>query len=397
MGKPTAGNGLMLSDCSTGPLNGKSLHRNPALLTVHPGKDDSVPLDRDLRLDLCRGLALWCVFLDHIPKNVFSWLTLRHYGFSDATEVFMFVSGVTCALSYSSVRRRDGWATVLAHTLLRSWEIYAAFLILTIALAIVAYSSGSNRLADEANVKILLQEPGAALAHAAILMYRPVNTDVLPTFVLFHLSFAPALWGISKFPGASLLISAFLYALVQLYGWNLPQWPVNLWYFNPFAWQLLVVLGAWWAIRGYRMFWAENRVVARRRTCDSVPRLWSCDHIELADRAIGGRGSQLYCAVDLSDRQAGSGPAAAPAFSGNCRRRGEVRAAELARTCQGRPEGRNSLRRAFARNLLCSCRALPVGEFVSHRSVRQHCGAVSDERRRDRGARSVCDMPGLDR
>ncbi|MHC2225750.1 hypothetical protein ACVL91_003947 [Bradyrhizobium elkanii] len=158
MGKPTAGNGLMLSDCSTGPLNGKSLHRNPALLTVHPGKDDSVPLDRDLRLDLCRGLALWCVFLDHIPKNVFSWLTLRHYGFSDATEVFMFVSGVTCALSYSSVRRRDGWATVLAHTLLRSWEIYAAFLILTIALAIVAYSSGSNRLADEANVKILLSK-----------------------------------------------------------------------------------------------------------------------------------------------------------------------------------------------------------------------------------------------
>lgn len=254
MGKPTAGNGLMLSDCSTGRLNGKNLHRNPALLTVHPGKDDSVPLDRDLRLDLCRGLALWCVFLDHIPNNVFSWLTLRHYGFSDATEVFMFVSGVTCALSYSSVRRRDGWATAFAHTLLRSWEIYAAFLILTIALAIVAYSSGSNRLADEANVKILLQEPGAALAHAAILMYRPVNTDVLPTFVLFHLSFAPALWGILKFPGASLLISAFLYALVQLYGWNLPQWPVNLWYFNPFAWQLLVVLGAWWAIRGYRMF-----------------------------------------------------------------------------------------------------------------------------------------------
>ncbi|MGY2922835.1 hypothetical protein ACVWYP_008465 [Bradyrhizobium sp. USDA 3262] len=397
MGKPTAGNGLMLSDCSTGPLNGKSLHRNPALLTVHPGKDDSVPLDRDLRLDLCRGLALWCVFLDHIPKNVFSWLTLRHYGFSDATEVFMFVSGVTCALSYSSVRRRDGWATVLAHTLLRSWEIYAAFLILTIALAIVAYSSGSNRLADEANVKILLQEPGAALAHAAILMYRPVNTDVLPTFVLFHLSFAPALWGISKFPGASLLISAFLYALVQLYGWNLPQWPVNLWYFNPFAWQLLVVLGAWWAIRGYRMFgrkiasWPVVALAIAYLGFGLVITLsWQ---IEPLAAAVPSYIARLIYPIDKPDLD----PPAAPAFSGNCRRRGEVRAAELARTCQGRPEGRNSLRRAFARNLLCSCRALPVGEFVSHRSVRQHCGAVSDERRRDRGARSVCDMPGLDR
>ncbi|WP_338822059.1 OpgC domain-containing protein [Bradyrhizobium septentrionale] len=245
----------MLSDCSTGRLNGGNVHRSAAPLTVHPGKDDSVPLDRDLRLDLCRGLALWCIFLDHIPNNVFSWLTLRHYGFSDATEVFMFVSGVTCTLSYSGVRRRDGWASVFAHILLRGWEIYAAFLILTVALAVVVYSSGSDQLADQANVKILLQEPGAALAHAAILMYRPVNTDVLPTFVLLHLSFAPALWGVLKFPNASLLTSAFIYALVQCFGWNLPEWPINQWYFNPFAWQFLVVLGAWWAIRGHRMFW----------------------------------------------------------------------------------------------------------------------------------------------
>ncbi|MGY3486502.1 hypothetical protein ACVW1C_004385 [Bradyrhizobium sp. USDA 4011] len=247
----------MLSDCSTGRLTGRNVHRNHAPLTVHPGNDDGVPLDRDLRLDVCRGLALWCIFLDHVPNNIFSWLTLRHYGFSDATEVFMFVSGVTCALSYSDVRRRDGWASVFAHTLLRSWEIYAAFLILTVALAVVVYGSGSDQLADQANVKILLQKPGAALAHAAILMYRPVNTDVLPTFVLFHLSFAPVLWGILKFPNASLLISAFIYALVQFYDWNLPEWPVNQWYFNPLAWQFLVVLGAWWAIRGYRIFGRE--------------------------------------------------------------------------------------------------------------------------------------------
>ncbi|WP_076861396.1 OpgC domain-containing protein [Bradyrhizobium mercantei] len=244
----------MPSDCSTGRLNGRNIHRNAARLTVQPGKGDGVRLDRDLRLDLCRGLALWCIFLDHIPNNVYSWLTLRHYGFSDATEVFMFVSGVTCALSYSDVRRHDGWASVFAHTLLRSWEIYVAFLILTVALAVVVHSSGSDQLADQANVKIVLQQPGAALAHAAILMYRPVNTDVLPTFVLFHLSFAPALWGVLKFPNASLLASAFIYALVQFYGWNLPEWPINQWYFNPLAWQLLVVLGAWWAIRGHRMF-----------------------------------------------------------------------------------------------------------------------------------------------
>jgi hypothetical protein len=53
--------------------------------------------DRDLRLDACRGIALWFIVLDHVPGNIGSWFTLSHYGFSDATELFMFVSGVTCA------------------------------------------------------------------------------------------------------------------------------------------------------------------------------------------------------------------------------------------------------------------------------------------------------------
>ena len=48
---------------------------------------------RDLRIDACRGIALWCIFLNHVPDNVGSWLTLRNYGFSDAAEVFMFLSG----------------------------------------------------------------------------------------------------------------------------------------------------------------------------------------------------------------------------------------------------------------------------------------------------------------
>ena len=43
-------------------------------------------VERDLRLDLFRGIGLWMVFLDHIPQDVVAWLTLRNYGFSDAAE-----------------------------------------------------------------------------------------------------------------------------------------------------------------------------------------------------------------------------------------------------------------------------------------------------------------------
>jgi hypothetical protein len=41
---------------------------------------------RDLRLDLFRGLALWLIFLDHVPNNIVAWFTIRNYGFSDATD-----------------------------------------------------------------------------------------------------------------------------------------------------------------------------------------------------------------------------------------------------------------------------------------------------------------------
>jgi hypothetical protein len=217
-------------------------------------------LGRDLRIDVCRGIALWFIFLDHVPNNIGSWLTLRNYGFSDTAEVFVFISGVTCALAYGRARRCEGWNAVISRSLRRSWDIYAAFLLLTLACAIMVYLAGRDHLADESNTRILLEHPGATLAHAAILQYRPVNTDVLPIFVVYHLSFAPLLWLLLRVPNATLGASLLLYALVHVFGWTVPAWPNNVWFFNPLAWQLLIVLGAWWVIEGKRFWpWVTSR------------------------------------------------------------------------------------------------------------------------------------------
>ena len=48
---------------------------------------------RDLRLNLFRGVANWAIYLDHIPDNVVNWITTRNYGFSDAADLFVFISG----------------------------------------------------------------------------------------------------------------------------------------------------------------------------------------------------------------------------------------------------------------------------------------------------------------
>ncbi|WP_084799713.1 OpgC domain-containing protein [Bradyrhizobium sp. Ai1a-2] len=205
---------------------------------------------RDLRIDAFRGIALWCIFLDHVPNNIGSWLTLRHYGFSDAAEMFMFISGVTCALAYSRARQREGWSGVLSRSLRRGWDIYAASLLLTLACAIMVYLAGRDHLADETNTRILLEHPGATLVRAAILQYRPVNADILPVFVIYHALFAPLLWLLLRAPNVTLGASLLLYGLVRVFGWAVPAWPHNVWFFNPLAWQLLLVLGAWWVIEG---------------------------------------------------------------------------------------------------------------------------------------------------
>ena len=54
----------------------------------------SVKSKRDPRIDVLRGLALIIIFIDHVPENLYSFYTMRMYGFSDAAEAFVLISGI---------------------------------------------------------------------------------------------------------------------------------------------------------------------------------------------------------------------------------------------------------------------------------------------------------------
>ena len=96
--------------------------------------------------------------------------------------------------------------------------------------------------------------------HAAILQYRPANTDVLPIFVLLHLLSRHCCGCCCELPNVTLGASLALYALVHVFGWTVPAWPNGHWAFNPLAWQLLVVLGAWWMIEDNKVRpWVTSR------------------------------------------------------------------------------------------------------------------------------------------
>jgi hypothetical protein len=212
------------------------------------------PSLRDLRLDLFRGLALWLIFLDHIPTNIVSWITLRNYGFSDATEIFIFISGYTAAFVYGKAMSERGFLVSGARILRRAWQIYVAHIFLfAIYMAEIAYvaSSFENPLyAEEMGVLDFLKQPDITIVQALLLKFKPVNMDVLPLYIALLLLFPPILWLLLRRPMLALGASVALYAAAWEFEWNLQAYPSGTWFFNPFAWQLLFVFGAWCAMGG---------------------------------------------------------------------------------------------------------------------------------------------------
>lgn len=217
-------------------------------------QNDNVPERRDLRLDLFRGLANWAIFLDHVPNNILSWITVRNYGFSDAADIFVFISGFSAAAAYSAIMRAQGFVAGATRLFARVRQLYIAhvllFVVYVAAIGWVAQTYSHSHLLDEFNVATLISSPIATLTAGLLLTFKPLNLDVLPLYVVLMASFAPVLWLLLRYPLFTLVASAVVYFLARFWLWNLPAYPAGGWYFNPLAWQFLFVLGAWCALSG---------------------------------------------------------------------------------------------------------------------------------------------------
>ncbi|ACF03741.1 OpgC domain-containing protein [Rhodopseudomonas palustris] len=222
---------------------------------------------RELRLDLFRGLALWLIFIDHLPANVLTWFTLRNYGFSDATEIFIFISGYTAAFVYGKAMTELGFVVAAARILKRVWQIYVAHVFLfTIFLAEISYvaTSFQNPLySEEMGILDFLKQPDVTIVQALLLRFRPVNMDVLPLYIVLMFFLPPILWLMRRWPDITLGLATLLYAATWQFDLHLTAYPSGAWVFNPYAWQLLFVFGAWCAMGGAKRL---SRVLASKVT-----------------------------------------------------------------------------------------------------------------------------------
>lgn len=212
--------------------------------------------ERELRLDLFRGLALWLIFIDHLPPNILTWFTIRNYGFSDATEIFIFISGYTAAFVYGRAMHEQGFLVASARILKRVWQIYVAHVFLfTIFLAEISYvaTSFENPLySEEMGILDFLKQPDVTIVQALLLKFRPVNMDVLPLYIVLMLFLPLILWLMRRRADLTLGLSVALYAITWEFDLYLSAYPEGVWAFNPYAWQLLFVFGAWCALGGAR-------------------------------------------------------------------------------------------------------------------------------------------------
>jgi len=229
-----------------------------ASVPAAPAGAIALPLtgERELRLDLFRGLALWLIFIDHLPPSLITWFTIRNYGFSDATEIFIFISGYTAAFVYGRAMLERGLVVATARILRRAWQIYVAHVFLfTIFLAEISYvaTSFENPLySEEMGIMDFLKQPDVTIVQALLLRFRPANMDVLPLYIVLMLSLPLVLVLMRWKPDLTLALSVLLYAVTWEYDLYLSSYPNGFWAFNPLAWQLLFVFGAWCALGGAR-------------------------------------------------------------------------------------------------------------------------------------------------
>jgi hypothetical protein len=184
-----------------------------------------------------------------VPNNAIAWVTTKNYGFSDAADLFVFISGYTVAFVYSRTMATKGFAVAAVGILARAWQLYVAHILLFVfyvaAIGYVAQRYGHAHLLDEFNIRRLIADPIEFLKHGLLLEFKPLNLDVLPLYIVLMATFSPFLWLLVRSPNLALAISSVVYAAAHAFGWNLASYPDGTWYFNPFAWQFLFVLGAW--------------------------------------------------------------------------------------------------------------------------------------------------------
>ncbi len=224
------------------------------------------------------------ILFAHTPTNGWAlWIPAR-FGFSDATEIFVFCSGFASALAFGATFTQKGWWIGAARIAHRVWQVYWAhigvFLVtaaMLMAIDLNGWGLEGKRYVTEPYVVPIFENTGPYLIGLLTLRYTPGLFDILPMYlvilavtpVVMALHRTGGLGAVAAFVGLCWLGANFAgYAFVHgVDGWvwgeaslahdsamwlgahlqflNFPATPTGegTWFFNPFGWQLVFFTG----------------------------------------------------------------------------------------------------------------------------------------------------------
>jgi hypothetical protein len=209
---------------------------------------------RDVRLDFFRGMGMFIILIAHITDNPWTLYIPARFGFSDATEMFVFCSGMASAIAFGTVFSKAGFWLGCFRVIHRIWQVYwvhiGAFLMTVMAMLLLNKTGLIGR--DEVsalNLHPFLRPHGNNIIGLFTLTYVPNYFDILPMYLVI-LALLPVVYAISRIHvHLALAFCVGIWALASFTTLNLPAeyWFANnstrQWFFNPFAWQLVFFTG----------------------------------------------------------------------------------------------------------------------------------------------------------
>lgn len=212
------------------------------------------PRKRDVRLDFFRGIGMFIILIAHITNNPWTLYIPARFGFSDATEMFIFCSGMASAIAFGTIFSKAGFLLGCFRVLHRMWQVYwvhiGAFFFTLVAVMLINKSGYFPR--DEVgalNLYPFLKSSGANVIGLFTLTYVPNYFDILPMYVVI-LALLPLVVALARIHVVlALAVCAIIWYAATFHNLNLPAelWFSNnstrQWFFNPFAWQLVFFTG----------------------------------------------------------------------------------------------------------------------------------------------------------
>ena len=208
---------------------------------------------------------MFIILMAHTPGNFLtSWIPAR-WGFSDATEIFVFCSGMASAIAFGRGYDTVGWRLATVRVGFRVWQVYWAhvglfFATLALTVALTDSGLGVRNYWGQLNlwpifVESELWENPNILLSFMTLRYVPNYFDILPMYmiVLLLMPIIMALAKVNKWLVAAFILGVWTLAqrslleqlgLSQFYiGFPAEPWSDRPWFFNPFGWQLIFFTG----------------------------------------------------------------------------------------------------------------------------------------------------------